>query len=252
MPNIYLGIWPLNWHTDVDSVSCPFLEATEVFSDRDWQQLLFTITRGARVAVARRSQMSEGMVKLLAELGDTVVAQTLIENPATPMTEPVCDTLLDRFASETWVLDKLALRDDLVRGIVIKLTTQVSAATRDKLVNTYKLPGYTEPLADEAESGAVLHIIRKAPEKDLMETGKALKKEDKLTPSLIQAALQENEIAFLEAGLSVQSGRSVEHVRSVISRAGPEAIVQILTKAGIPSEMHNEFQEAFLLMRRKK
>ena len=79
----------------------------------------------------------------------------------------------------------------------------------------------------------------------MIDAAKALKKENKLTASLIQKALQEDEIAFLEAGLSVQSGRSVEHVRSVISRAGMDAIVQLLVSAGIQQEMHEEFRAGF-------
>ena len=39
---------------DVDSVACPFLAVTDVFSDEDWMQLLLTISRGARAAVAKR------------------------------------------------------------------------------------------------------------------------------------------------------------------------------------------------------
>ena len=96
---------------DVDAVACPFLEATEVFS---WQQLVLTISRGAQNAMARRSSMSEEIAGLLAEVGESMVAETLIENPSAPMTKPVCFTLMDRFASEIWVLDKLAHRDDLV------------------------------------------------------------------------------------------------------------------------------------------
>ncbi|MCZ6839387.1 MAG: hypothetical protein O7G13_08920, partial [Alphaproteobacteria bacterium] len=57
----------------------------------------------------------------------------LIENPTAPMTRSVCHTLVDRFSSEIWVLDKLASRDDLISEIAIKLTTIVSAAAREKL-----------------------------------------------------------------------------------------------------------------------
>ena len=39
---------------DVDSVACPFLEVTEVFTEADWQSLILTISRNARVSVARR------------------------------------------------------------------------------------------------------------------------------------------------------------------------------------------------------
>ena len=69
----------------------------------------------------------------LAEVGDSIVTETLIENPAAPMTRSVCHTLMDRFSSEVWVLDKLAHRDDLISEIAIKLTTIVSATAREKL-----------------------------------------------------------------------------------------------------------------------
>jgi uncharacterized protein (DUF2336 family) len=169
---------------DVDSVACPFLETTEVFSDSDWQQLVLTISRNANSAVARRANMSEPLAKILAELGDSVVAECLIENPATPMTGAVCYTLMDRFASEMWVLDKLSSRDDLITKIAIELTDKVSAVMRERLVNTYKLTGHAESLATEAEAGAILQIVKKTPEKDLIELAKALQKESKLKPSL--------------------------------------------------------------------
>ena len=234
---------------DVDSVSCPFLEVTEVFTDSDWQLLILTISRGALVAVARRSQMSEGIATMLAELGDSVVAETMFENPAAPMTEPVCHILMDRFALEIWVLDKMASREDLVPEIAVMLTAHVSSAVRDKLVETYKLPrDNTQALVDEAETGALLRIIKMTPERDLIEVARSLNKENKLTPALLKMTLQECE-TFLEAGFSVLSGRSLEHVRSVMLRAGPDVVTQLLIKAGIPQEMHEVFQEGIEEMR---
>lgn len=99
---------------DVDSVACPFLEVTEVFSDADWQSLILTISRSGQIAVAKRKSLSEALTLSLAELGDSVVAETLVENPKAPMGTAICDVLLDRFASEIWLIDKLADRDDLL------------------------------------------------------------------------------------------------------------------------------------------
>ena len=84
---------------DVDSVACPFLSATEVFSDEDWRDLVLTVSRGARIAAACRTSMSEGLAIALAETGDTAVAQALVENTAAPMTKPVCNPLIERFES---------------------------------------------------------------------------------------------------------------------------------------------------------
>ena len=226
---------------DVDSVACPFLKATEVFSESDWQQLVLTISRGGRNAMAQRSSMSEEMANILAEVGESMVAETLIENPAAPMTKPVCFTLMDRFASEIWVLDKLAHRDDLVSEIAVKLTTVVSAAAREKLAQTYEMAATTDTVSSEAETGALLQIVKKTPKADMVAVAEELKQNDKLKPTLILKTLEENNLEFLEAALSVLADRSLEHVRSVILRAGADAVRQLLERAQMPNAMHKIF-----------
>lgn len=85
---------------DVDSVACPFLEVTDVFSETDWQSLILTISRNPRISVARRVSMPDSLALSLAEIGDSVVAETLVENASAPMNAAVCDTLLQRFETE--------------------------------------------------------------------------------------------------------------------------------------------------------
>ena len=157
------------------------------------------------------------------------------------MTESVCYTLMDRFSSEDWVLDKLALRDDLISEIAVKLTTIVSASARKKLEATYKLKDSAEPVAAEAETGALFQIVKKTPDADLVALCETLNKKGKLNPALVSRALTERHLGFLEAALAVLSERSLEHVRSVILRAGLDAVKQLLDKAGIPVQLHDGF-----------
>jgi len=236
---------------DVDSVACPFLEITEVFSDRDWQQLILTISRGARAAVARRNPMSECIASSLAQMGDSIVTETLIKNLAAPMTTSICHTIMDRFSSEIWILDKLASREDLVSEIAVKLTTIVSATMREKLTSTYGLPDFTEPVAVEAETGALLQIIKKSAKADMVTISEELQKKGKLKPMLVLIALREDHLDFLEAALSVLAGRSLEHVRSVILRAEFGAVKQLLGKAQFPDCMMDGFWEELEMFRQK-
>ena len=232
-------------------MACPFLEITEVFSDSEWQQLILTISRGARAAVARRKPMSEGIANSLAQVGDSIVTETLIENPTAPMTTSICHTIIDRFSSEICVLDKLALRDDLVSEIAVKLTTIVSATMREKLASTYGQPDFTEPVEVEAETGGLLQVIKKTPKADLISIAEELQKKGKLKPTLVLRALQEDHLDFLEAALSVLSGRSLEHVRSVILRAGLNTVEQLLGKAQMPACMIEVFWKELKLFRQK-
>lgn len=235
---------------DVDAVSCPFLRETEVFSDSDWQQLLLTISRGARISVARRSRMSEALAKSLAESGDPVVAESLIDNPAAPMTLPVCGMLIDGFRSEIWVLDKLALRSDLAAEIAVELTAHVSAAARRKLEEIYELVDFTAPIAVEAEIGAMLQVVKSTRDRDLVKIAETLDRQGKLTSALLLEAVRGKQPGFVEAALSVVAGRSIEHVRSVMRCAEPEALRQLLARARIPAALHEEFRQNLEASRR--
>ncbi len=238
---------------DVDSVACPFLEVTDVFSESDWQQLILTtISPGAFLTVAGRSLMTEGLALAVIDLGDSVVAETLIENPATPMTEPVCHTFMDRFSSEIWILDKLAHRDDLNVEIVVKLTEKVSAAAREKLLRSYKMPDYTDPIVAEAASATILNLIREAPEARLPTLVESLKQENKLTPPLLLTAVRENLLAFFGAALSALAAVRLDQATSVILHSGTKAVLNLFQQARIPAEMYDDFWEALEVARSQR
>lgn len=234
---------------DVDSVSCPFLEVTDVFSDTDWRSLILTISRSALIAVARRDSMSDSLALSLAEMGDSVVAETLVENPKAPMGAAVCDVLLDRFTPEIWVLDKLAERGDLLGDIVVRLTARVSEAAREKLAATYGMDEFTAPVAAEAETAALLQTVKALSTKDLIAAAKTLRAEARLTPFLLLAALRDREKAFLEVALSVVSGRSLAHVRSVLGRADEATVRGLLDTVDVPATMQDEFWTEIEAMR---
>jgi uncharacterized protein (DUF2336 family) len=226
---------------DVDSVSCPFLAVTDVFSDEDWRQLLLTISRGARATVAGRSPMKEAIAEGLAGIGDAFVAETLIQNVSAPMTLTVCESLMDRFETEVGVLDKLALRDDLIADIVVRLTGRVSQVAREKLREKYNIPDSLDPVAEEASVGAVIELLKETHESDLMIVVQTLRADNKLTPIVLLKALAAGHAAFLEVGLEVLSGRTAAHVRSVVRRADENAVEQLLGRANIPTAMFPEF-----------
>jgi uncharacterized protein (DUF2336 family) len=229
---------------DVDSVSCPFLEVTEVFSDSDWRQLVLTISRGARIAAARRTSMSEGLALALSEVGDTVVAETLVENPAAPMTAAVCHSLIDRFAESTWVLDKLAERDGIGPEIAVKLCTKVSASARRKLARVYQLPEYTDPIGVAAERDTLIQLIREASESRLISIALTLKSEGRLDHALLLRALREGQLGFFAAALTVLTSVRYELVRVTVQRGGVTPMTQLLRQANIAAPLHDDFWNA--------
>jgi uncharacterized protein (DUF2336 family) len=226
---------------DVDAVAVPFLEATEVFSDSEWQQLVLTLSRGALVAVSGRPSMSEELALRLAELGDSVVAGTLVENPATPMTQPVCHTIMDRFEAEMWVLDKLARRDDLITEIAAALTLKVSGIAREKLMQTYELDNGSVTVLSDAETAALVQLAKQTDRANVLTLARRLKQENKLTTGLALAALRNGSLEFCAAALSLLSESRFEHASSVILRADAATVIRLLAKAGVVEDARDEF-----------
>ena len=188
--------------------------------------------------------MREAIAQGLSGIGDAMVVDNLIGNPDAPMTKPVCETLLDRFETEVEVLDKLAVRDDLVADIVVKLTARVSEAAREKLHRTYSIPGTLDPVVEEAAVGAIIELLKETAEEDLMIVVQTLKADNKLTPTVLLRALEAGHQNFLEIGLEVLSGRTADHVRSVVRRADEGAVAQLLGRAEIPTSMHSDFWDS--------
>lgn len=235
---------------DIDSIACPFLEVTEVFSDSDWQQLILTISRGARVAIARRESLPEVAALGLAELGDTVVAETLVENPAAPMSRPVCARLVDRFCEQPWVLDKLAMRDDLVTEIVVELCDKVSSAARQALVDRYDMPDFTEPLAVEADVSVTREMIRQSSEDRLPYLVNALIAQNKLKPPLLLVALGDGALNFFEFALAMILVEPLNSVREVLRYGSAGDVAQMLRRADMPGPLLDDYWQALMHARK--
>jgi len=229
---------------DVDSVARPFLEVTEVFSGPDWQQLVLTIPREARLAVARRASMSEALALALTRAGDPAVAETLIENPAAPITHAVCQELIERHGECPEVMGKLADREDLDARTIVRLYERVSAAAREKLSRLYQLADFTDPITVEAEYAALLQLIRKAPESRLPIFADCLKREGLLGHGFLLQALREGALGFFGIALSALTSVRIQSARSTVLHGNEEAVVELLREARIPGPILDDFWKA--------
>ena len=226
---------------DVDSVSCPFLEVTEVFSDSDWKSLVLTIGRSTMVAVARRISINESLALSLAEMGDIPVVETLLENPVTPMDGSVGHVILDRFSSNSRILEKLGQRDDLIADAVVRMTKIITAAAREKIATKYNARDFTHPVIAEAETASILEAVENVSVKNLIPVAVNLQCEGSLKPLLVLSALKKRKLGFLVAALSVMTGHDVGYVARVLEGGALDQLILLLKKAHIPGELHTGF-----------
>ena len=228
---------------DVDAVACPFLQATDVFSEADWKQLVLTVSRSARVAVASRSHLSEGVAIALAEVGDSVVTGALVGNPNAPMTQPVCETIMDRSDNAGWVLDALAQRDDLFAETAARLISKVSSTARMQLTKTYGLSASAVGLAGEAERGALLKLIGKVPVKRLPAFIQHLRERKQFSHRLMLEALRNGHLDFFEAALADLARLPLPKVRHLVDHGNDGLLTGLLSRAEIPQKIYADIWE---------
>lgn len=226
---------------DIDSVACPFLEVTQVFSDTDWQSLMLTVRKEARLSIARRSVLTESMALTLAEIGEMEVVETLLENPSAPIAETASLAILERFSTRQEIMDKLAQRTELLTQIAVKLVHLVSTAIRENLEKRYELQDFTDPIVVEAETSAILRTIDGMPAEELQPVAKMLQHDGILKPNLLLAALRDGKTDFLVAALAVQARRDIKHVKRVLDCAKLADIKYLLKDAHIPGPLHINF-----------
>jgi len=226
---------------DIDSVACPFLEFTKVFSDSDWEQLVLTLSRSSLVAVARRTPMTEQLAASLATVGDAEVATTLARNKAAPMTPPVCLPLIERFEPFSDVLEVLAERDDLVEEMAVRLTTMVSEAARQKMKRLYDLPEHTVLLGAEAEANALVALVRKAQPDRMEALVRSMRKAGKLSDFFLLRAARERLSVFLPAAIAERTRRPVAAVAKILSRGSSMEVAGLLREAKVNQAIYEEF-----------
>jgi len=119
------------------------------------------------------------------------------------------------------------------------------------LLRTYQMPDFTELLSDEAETGALLRLIRETPQPRLPALVEKLSVEKKLSNHLLLMATREGLLDFLIATVSARTGVSFEQVKIDMLHGDATLVGRVLVKAGISNVMCEYFWRALIATRDK-
>lgn len=229
---------------DVESVSVPFLEVTEVFGDAELQALALTVREAARAAMARRHSVPKPLADTLAEVGRAPTARSLAQNPGAELDASAARILLHKFPDDMTVLERLAGRPQLPLDVVESLLTRVSEAARRKLAETYGMPDYTEPLVPDSFLRAMLRAISRTPRAGLQTYARELHQRGQLCPVMILRALQRGHLAFFEAAMSVRANLPLDNVQRLTRGGGVIGMAKLSQKAKIPAYLREDYRVA--------
>jgi len=123
---------------DIDDVSRPILEFSELLTDDD----LIEIVNGAtslepQIAISRRNTLSESVSSALINTERGEVVESLLGNNSARISEANLVKVIDSFSNKEEVIEALVTRGSIPPELVLQLTKKVSNVIKGKLEKRY-------------------------------------------------------------------------------------------------------------------
>lgn len=124
---------------DIDDVSRPILEFSELLTDGDLSDIIDgSESKEQQIAIARRENLSESVSgKLVDKDTDGEVTENLLENNTARINEESYNKIVDSYATKEEVIEALITRGSIPSSVVMNVTKKVSSAIQDKLEKKY-------------------------------------------------------------------------------------------------------------------
>lgn len=234
---------------DVEEVSLPVLESSDVLNDEDLMSLIAESPEISRyLAISKRKTVSDTIADTLLEKGDGEVAATLLDNAGAQISESGLEKIIETYGSNETLMQAVGNRPRLPVTIAEKLVHVVSGSLADTLKKRYKLSGeQIEKEVEKTRDGETLGLIRSSQsQEEIDRLINQLRAFDRLSPSIILSALCQGNFGFFESSLAALSNIPVHNARTLISDRGELGFRAIYNKSGLPDAM---FPAVKLLLR---
>ncbi len=124
---------------DVDDVSIPVLQYSEVLDDNDLIHIIETTKSMARhLAISNRKTVNVSVSDALIDHSDKSVVKNLVERVGAKLSEVSLTKVFDKFHEDDSIMECLANREQLPITVIEKMITSVSEALKQKLIHKYK------------------------------------------------------------------------------------------------------------------
>jgi len=123
---------------DIDDVSRPILEFSELLTDDDLIDIVSTSqSTETQIAVSRRNSLSESVSTALVNTEKGEVVESLLGNSTAILSEQSLVKVIDSFSNKEEVVEALVTRGSIPPELVMQLTKKVSNVIRTKLEKRY-------------------------------------------------------------------------------------------------------------------
>lgn len=221
---------------DVESVSIPMLEYSDVLGETDFSTIIKMTRNTSKLsAIARRKDVSLTLADLLLNVADPAVSATLFRNDKAEIRESSILQQIEMMAAEESVIEALVERRGLPLTCVEKLFTAASRQIRERLVERYHVSRHLiEGRMEYAREWATLRAVARADEKDVGALVRHLREERKLTSAIVVRSLCVGDLRFFQHAMALFADVSVENTRSLMLDAGEGGFEALYRRSPLP------------------
>lgn len=240
---------------DIEEVSLPMLEFSEVLSDVDLIDIISsTESERQHIAITKRKHVNEKVSDALIETKNESVVGNLMQNKNAAVSETGLQKVIEHHADSEVVLGSMVERGSLPVNIVERLTSSVSNELYKKLATKHK--SSLEKLEDAVKKGrdvAAMQVMGlKSSEEEYREfltlMGK-LKISEELIP--ISALCMAN-LNLFEISLARKTKVPVLNIRELIKDSSNQGFRAVYSRAGLPMHLFDACAMLLDLLRDSK
>ncbi len=218
---------------DVESVSLPVLEYSEVLTDEDLIEIVRTGSPEKQVAIAGRPQVSARLAGALIDTENEAAVARMVANPGAALDDTLLERTVTEYGHSELVCGSLARRPKLPAAISDRLIGAVTEQLMSHLVDQKKLPTHVvKSLLQGARDRATISMFREGVADDELRSHIARMDTDgRLTTSLAFRALSLGDMRFFEMAMARLTRLPVDSARRLIHDDGDLGLEAILQAA---------------------
>lgn len=228
---------------DEIEIARPIIARSPILQDHDLIRLLVQATLEHQIEIARRPQLSAGVVEAILAKDESAVLTALASNPSAQISPEGLRRLVDKARDVVALRSPLARHPNLSSDLAEQLYLWVGRALRDSLTGRFqldpeKMAKAVEASLHAAHAGAPLTdkpSIEQAEDREEMEAAlvEKLDAAGQLRPGYLLRVLRERRLPLFLFALARLGGFDIRQVRRAVDSNRPELLALACSAVGI-------------------
>lgn len=238
---------------DEISVAGPMLEYSKVLSDGDLVKIISSFEEETErlQSISKRGSVNGRVSDALIDTGQSAVVKTLLDNDGATISDKGYGNIMESHAEDEAVIDAMVERH-LPGDVVEKLVHHVSQEVANGLQEKYSLSeAQVKKYAKKTSENVTLDMVDQGVDgKGVQLIIDQMHANDRLSPSIIIAALCKGNLEFFERALAKLANVPAVNAHKVIGNGGTQGFQSIYQKSGLPKSMYESVHALLYVIRK--